>query len=502
MLLLSSAVTPIIARQHRNLLLLAFGTIILTIALLLTATLLSALVVSSPGTKRQMERSFGDPAAAASILNLSAPPSNRISLHISTQQPSLQARAPGLAVSPSLIVRAALPGGFPSLAATLPRAAYNPLAGYHSHFLSPDPPASGPSTNMPPANTARSRRRTARRASPADEGGLIAAAAAAAAAAADHSTSAHEPVRRSSRTRKRPPTVASIEASGAGESRDPPAKRPKRSNLKAPPAGPKTDQSEDATKLDGVKAPSCCICMEEPKPADLASINGCEHYFCFDCIEKWAERENSCPLCKVRFTKIDRVHKAKKKTGERAKNTKRVKQKDQRSDLAPGAALEGLLASFASSANFPPHRVARLIFSGMGGNPFMLPGSAALRNNRSSAAAAAARASSLEDSLLSSDTDDDEDTNSFLPAGNAPPSFADLFRPVPLGGGRGPGFIVETGLRGLRPVGVPGYEPSGRSYASNVSDRNAGRQAENPLEIDDDSDDDEEVEVVQVTRRV
>lgn len=38
----------------------------------------------------------------------------------------------------------------------------------------------------------------------------------------------------------------------------------------------------------------------------------------------------------------------------------------------------------------------------------------------------------------------------------------------------------------------------GRSYASNMNDSTAGNGAENPLEIDDDSD--EEVEVVQVTR--
>ena len=134
--------------------------------------------------------------------------------------------------------------------------------------------------------------------------------------------------------------------------------------------------------------------MDEPKPADLASINGCDHLFCFECIEQWAERENSCPLCKCRFTKIDRVHKAKRKKGEPA-NTKKVKQKDQRSDIAPGAALEGLLASFASSAsmNFPPNRVARLIFSGMGaaGNPF---------------GAAAALSASRNDSLFDSDDDD------------------------------------------------------------------------------------------------
>jgi len=80
--------------------------------------------------------------------------------------------------------------------------------------------------------------------------------------------------------------------------------------------------------------------MCEVEHDDLAGISGCEHKFCFECIRLWSERENKCPLCKVRFTKIDRVNKKRKKG---TKNTMKVKQRDQRSDFGPGAALEGLL---------------------------------------------------------------------------------------------------------------------------------------------------------------
>jgi Ring finger domain len=281
----------------------------------------------------------------------------------------------------------------------------------------------------------------------------------------------------------------------AKEPKDPPAKK-RRGNLKDPPPGSsKTDPSNDNSEEEE-KTASCCICMDEPKPADLASVSGCDHLFCFDCIEKWAERENTCPLCKVRFTKIDRVNAVRKKGG--PKNTKRVKAKDQRSDIAPGAALEGLLASFASSANLPPHRMARLIFSGMGGNPFMLPGSAALRG------ASAGRANAAEDALFSSDTDED-DESSFLPTGGSSfhPSFNELFGAGGPFGPRAPGIVAGGGFHNMRPMslaafGQPNQSP-GRSYASNVGDRTAGR-ATNPLEIDDDSE--EEIEVVQVTRRL
>lgn len=366
--------------------------------------------------------------------------------------------------------------------------------------LSPDPPAAGPSVaSMPATNRLRA--------------AVLARGAAAATAAAPPTPArrtarssrrapadapSEEPPRRSQRARKRAPAADE-------EPRDPPTKKPKRANLKsAPPASAKSDKAVPVTQEDSEQqTASCCICMDEPKPADLASINGCDHLFCFDCIEKWGERENTCPLCKVRFSKIDRVNKTKKKKGETAKNTKKVKQKDQRSDIAPGAALEGLLASFASSANFPPSRVARLIFSGMGAgtNPFaaVLPGGATLRGNRAPGAAAAERAHAMEDSLFSSDTDDDED-QSFLPGGGAA-GFADLFRAMPLSN-RNPGILVGGPL-GHRGISMTSFDPpTGRSYASNSSDRNAGRHEGNPLEIEDDSEDEEDIEVVQVTRPV
>lgn len=56
----------------------------------------------------------------------------------------------------------------------------------------------------------------------------------------------------------------------------------------------------------------CAICMEEICSSgstcvkQQARIDGCNHdQFCFPCIERWATtRENTCPLCKARFTTI------------------------------------------------------------------------------------------------------------------------------------------------------------------------------------------------------
>jgi hypothetical protein len=150
------------------------------------------------------------------------------------------------------------------------------------------------------------------------------------------------PVRPNTRSRKRQHT----EQSKSAASVLPPKKRkraPKQPvQLKKPPPGSKSEE-EDEKKPSAELTSCCCICMCDVEHEELALINGCEHQFCFGCIEKWAERENTCPLCKMRFNKIDRVNRRRKKG---TKNTKKVKQRDQRSDLVPGAALEGLLGMY------------------------------------------------------------------------------------------------------------------------------------------------------------
>jgi len=56
------------------------------------------------------------------------------------------------------------------------------------------------------------------------------------------------------------------------------------------------------------KTATCCICLEVPTEEELSTINGCDHPYCFTCIETWSNRENTCPLCKTRFTKIEKVN--------------------------------------------------------------------------------------------------------------------------------------------------------------------------------------------------
>ena len=93
---------------------------------------------------------------------------------------------------------------------------------------------------------------------------------------------------------------------------------------------------------------NCCICLDKPSDHELSQIDGCIHPYCFSCIEKWSERENSCPQCKSRFSKIERVHKLKKRRANGntpiKENVKKVKTRDQRADYRPNNSLHGFFA--------------------------------------------------------------------------------------------------------------------------------------------------------------
>jgi hypothetical protein len=181
--------------------------------------------------------------------------------------------------------------------------------------------------------------------SPRSRSTRIRAAAARATSVESPSVASGPQPRAASRSSQRKRRATTTETSSATSPSTAPRKRARAASLKKAPPSP---QAEDEDERKQPAFESCCICMCDVAGDDLACISGCEHRFCFECIEKWAERENSCPLCKNRFTKIDRVNKKKTKG---QKNVKRVKQRDQRSDLGPGVALEGLLGKYAMDSS-------------------------------------------------------------------------------------------------------------------------------------------------------
>jgi len=50
------------------------------------------------------------------------------------------------------------------------------------------------------------------------------------------------------------------------------------------------------------RVPECGICGNRIHEQGL--LNCCKHSFCLSCILRWAEIENSCPLCKARFSQV------------------------------------------------------------------------------------------------------------------------------------------------------------------------------------------------------
>lgn len=43
----------------------------------------------------------------------------------------------------------------------------------------------------------------------------------------------------------------------------------------------------------------CSICLEDVDSSNVATLSGCGHGFCFDCIDQWTSMRNECPLCKA-----------------------------------------------------------------------------------------------------------------------------------------------------------------------------------------------------------
>ncbi|KAG7336731.1 ring finger domain containing protein [Nitzschia inconspicua] len=254
-------------------------------------------------------------------------------------------------------------------------------------------------------------------------------------------------------------------------------KPPAASMLKAPPP---TVTKNDDQKPAAVE--NCCICMCDVKPEDVSQINGCDHHFCFGCIEKWAERENSCPLCKSRFTKIERVNKKRQKG---VKNTKKVRQRDQRSDLMPGAAIEGLLASLSASRTIGGSAgLARIIFGVSG------PGTGPFGNNTMAGHPASF-------GLLDSSDEDDEHPFSLLRFGG--PSAG--IRISAFTAGASPTHPAASfSIRYARlphhtPPPPPPPQERARSHATNGNDATAGNR-NNPLEINSDTDDEDSVQIL------
>jgi Ring finger domain len=81
---------------------------------------------------------------------------------------------------------------------------------------------------------------------------------------------------------------------------------------------------------------------------EVARISCCTHEFCTPCILQWSQTENSCPLCKQRFTQITTQHpdtprSSQRKRRSRAPRRITVPHRTQRSEA--GRVLDSILQS-------------------------------------------------------------------------------------------------------------------------------------------------------------
>eukprot|EP00916_Digyalum_oweni_P012403 GHVL01020529.1.p1 GENE.GHVL01020529.1~~GHVL01020529.1.p1 ORF type:complete len:179 (-),score=20.74 GHVL01020529.1:1044-1580(-) len=105
-----------------------------------------------------------------------------------------------------------------------------------------------------------------------------------------------------SRSLESPPTVICVTSSSSSSTAIGP--RTRRSSRKPE----KTPENTLKRPIENISHESftCIICMND-ECTEKAILNKCRHQYCFDCIYKWSQTENTCPQCKATFTKLDRV---------------------------------------------------------------------------------------------------------------------------------------------------------------------------------------------------
>ena len=70
----------------------------------------------------------------------------------------------------------------------------------------------------------------------------------------------------------------------------------------------KVGRKDDNNDEEEVEVKLCSICLLSVRAGDRAIPNGCQHEFCFECINTWGRvgkgATSSCPMCKAPFTFI------------------------------------------------------------------------------------------------------------------------------------------------------------------------------------------------------
>lgn len=96
--------------------------------------------------------------------------------------------------------------------------------------------------------------------------------------------------------------------------------------------------SSNTVENPNLKSNTCTICLET---INLPSkVTGCDHIFCKECIDQWAEVSNTCPLCKKDFKKIIYYNDQNKIINQRNVKKKKFKYEDEENDAWMDNCLE------------------------------------------------------------------------------------------------------------------------------------------------------------------
>lgn len=60
-------------------------------------------------------------------------------------------------------------------------------------------------------------------------------------------------------------------------------------------------KSKKYENINNIDCKECSICYEEFNNDSLVSILNCNHFFHTECIKKWGNRNNTCPICREKI---------------------------------------------------------------------------------------------------------------------------------------------------------------------------------------------------------
>ena len=70
------------------------------------------------------------------------------------------------------------------------------------------------------------------------------------------------------------------------------------------PSAPPEDVHAGAQRQEDAEPATCMICLEEYKAGDVVKTLPCLHYFHVSCIDKWLNKNEKCPECRIPISSI------------------------------------------------------------------------------------------------------------------------------------------------------------------------------------------------------